>query len=61
MKLDYIKCLHILAVTGCASTSAFASLVDVPIEITSSALGLKNCVITIGIKMYKSIKKKKKV
>ena len=27
--------------TGCVSISAFASLVDIPIEITSSTIGLK--------------------
>ena len=39
---------------------AFVSLVDIPAGITSSALGLKICVITAGIKKYKSIIKKKK-
>ena len=39
---------------------AFVSLVDIPAGITSSALGLKFCVITAGIKKYKSIIKKKK-
>ena len=47
-------------ITGCVSISAFASLVGIPIGITSSAIGLKICVITAGIKKYKSIKKKKK-
>ena len=40
--------------------SAFASLVGVSIGITSSALGLKDCLITAGIKKCKSIIKKKK-
>ena len=40
--------------------SSFASLVDVPIGITSSAIGLKICATTAGIKKYKSIFKKKK-
>ena len=40
--------------------SAFASLVGIPIGITSSAIGLKLCAITAGIKKYKSIIKKKK-
>ena len=40
--------------------SAFASLVGIPIRITSSAIGLKICAITAGIKKYKSIIKKKK-
>ena len=42
------------------SISAFASLVGIPIGITSSSIGLKICVITAGIKQYKSIIKKKK-
>ena len=60
--LNYIEYLFILisTVTGCVSVSAFASLVGIPIEITSSAIGLKICVITAGIKKYKSIIKKKK-
>ena len=37
----------------------FASLVGIPIGITSSVIGLKICVITAGIKKYKSIIKKK--
>ena len=60
--LNYIE--HLLTVisttTVCVSISAFASLVDIPIEITSSEMGLKICAITAGIKMYKSIIKKKK-
>ena len=39
---------------------AFALLVCVPVGITSSAVGLKICAIIAGIKMYKSILKKKK-
>ena len=43
------------------SVSDFASLVGIPVGITSSAVGLKICVLTAGIKKYKSkIKKKKK-
>ena len=42
------------------SNSAFASLVGIPIGITSSAKGLKIYLITAGIKKYKSITKKKK-
>ena len=38
----------------------FGSLVGIPIGITSSAVGLKFCVITIGTKKCKSIVKKKK-
>ena len=60
--LNYIEHLLILVstVTGCVSISAFASLVGIPIGITSSAIGLKICAITAGIKKYKSIIKKKK-
>ena len=59
--LNYIEHLLILAstVTGCISISAFPSLIGIPIEITSSATGLKICVITEEIKKYKSIIKKK--
>ena len=45
----------ISTITGCVSISAFASLVGIPIGITSSAIGLKNCKITGKIKKYKSI------
>ena len=49
----------ISTITGCVSISAFASLVGVPTAITeSSEIGLKICVITAGIKKYKSINKK---
>ena len=60
--LNYIEHLLILAstVTGCASISAFASLVCVPVGIRSSAVGIYICAITPGIKKYKSIIKKKK-
>ena len=47
-------------ITRCISVSAFASLVGIPIGITSSAIGLKNYSITAAIKKYKSIIKKKK-
>ena len=39
---------------------AFASSFGIPIGIISSAVGLKICAITAGIKKYKSIIKKKK-
>ena len=45
--------------TECVPISAFASLVDIFIRITSSAVGLKICVITAGIKKSTSIIKKK--
>ena len=62
--LNYIKRFLILPSTiiGCISIYAFASLVGIPIGITSCAIGLKICTIAAGIKNYKSIimgKKKK--
>ena len=45
-KLHYIT----LVVTECISISAFASLLGIPIGITSSAIGLKICAIAAGIK-----------
>ena len=48
-------------VTGCVSISVFASLVNIPTTITSSAAIIKNCVIaTEKSQEYKSIIKKKK-
>ena len=47
-------------IIGCISISAFASLFGITVGITSSAIGLKICAITAGIKNYKSIIKKKK-
>ena len=44
----------------CISISAIASLLSFLIGIMSSAIGLKICAITAGIKRYKSIIKKKK-
>ena len=44
-------------ITGCVSISDF---VGIPIGITISAIELKICVITAGIKTYKSINKKNK-
>ena len=65
--INYTEHFLILAstITGCVSTSAFASLIGIPIGITSSAIGLKICAITAGIKKYlrkriSVIKKKKK-
>ena len=60
--LNYIERSLILAfaVTGYVSISAFSFLLGIPIGITSSAIGLKLCAITAGIKKYKSIIKKKK-
>ena len=47
-----------LTITGCVS--AFASLACVPVGITSSAVWIRSCVITTGIKKCKSIIKQKK-
>ena len=60
--LNYVEHLLIVAsaVTVCVSITVFASLVAIPISITSSALRLKICAITAGIKKFKSIIKKKK-
>ena len=60
--LNYIEYVLIFGstITGCVSISVFASLVGIPTGITSSAIGLKICAITAGIKKYKSIIKKKK-
>ena len=64
--LNYIEHLLIAisTIAGCVSISAFASLVGIPIGITSSAIGLKIWVITtvicVIIKKYKSIIKKKR-
>ena len=43
LTLNYLEHFLILAstVTGCISISALASLADIPIGITSSAMGLK--------------------
>ena len=63
-KCKYLNVEHSLilisTVTCCLSILEFASLICVPVGITSFALGIKNCAITAGIKEYKSIIKKKK-
>ena len=48
------------AINECISISAFASLLGISIEISSSAMGLKIYLIVSGIKKYKLIIKKKK-
>ena len=50
--LNYIEHFLILAftITGCISISAVASLLGIPIRITSSAIGLKICAIALRIK-----------
>ena len=60
--MNYINCwlIVISTIAGCISISLFASLVSIWIGITNSAIGLKICVITLGIKKYNSINKKNK-
>ena len=60
--LNYIEYFLILVstITGCISFSAFASLLGIPIGITSSAIGIKICEMTAGVKKHESIIKKKK-
>ena len=50
----------LFAVTRCISISDFASLVDIPTRIMSSAIGLNISAVVARIKKYKSIIKKKK-
>ena len=59
--LDYIEyqLILIFTVSGCVSISAFA-LAGIHIGITSSEIELTICLITAGIKKYKSIIKKEK-
>ena len=49
---NYIEHFLISAstITGCISISAFASFLDIPVGITSSAIGLKNCAILQELK-----------
>ena len=60
--LNYIEHFLILAstITWYISISVFASLLGIPIGITSSVIGLKIWAIAAGIKKYKSVIKKKK-
>ena len=50
----------ISTINGCVSISAFVSLIGIPTRIASSAIGLKICAVTAGVKKNKSIIKKKK-
>ena len=52
--------IFISAVSGCVSISAFALLAGISVGVASSAIGLKVCAITAGIKKYKSVIKKKR-
>ena len=62
--LNYIEHFLILAsaITKCISVSSFASLLGIPLGITSSVTRLKICAIAAEIKKYMLIitKKKKK-
>ena len=60
--MNYVEHLLILASTfnGCVSISAFASVVGIPVVITSCAVGLKIYVITAWIKVKVSNWKKEK-
>ena len=50
----------ISAITGCVSVSAFASFFGIPVGITSSAIGLKVFVMSVGIKKQVDKEKKRK-
>ena len=58
--LNYIEHFLILASTIAGCNSLFTSLIGIPVGITISAIGLKICAITAGIKKHKSIIKKNK-
>ena len=60
--LNYIENFLNLAsaIIRCTSISVFAFLLGIPIGIASSAILLKICATTAGIKKYKSIIKKKR-
>ena len=47
-------------VTACISISAFTFLLDIPVGIMSSAIGLTICAIAAGIKKWKSIINRKR-
>ena len=52
--------IFVSAVTRCLFIFPFASLVCIPVSVSSSEVGLKNCAITAGIKKCESIIKKKR-
>lgn len=63
MALNLVQQSFILAsgITGCViSISVFTSLIGICISTATSAVRVKDCVISAGIKKYKSIKKKKR-
>ena len=57
MVLNYFEhfLVFVSAVSGCVSISEFVSLIGVPVRIIGSAIGLRICAITLGIKKYNSI------
>ena len=57
--VEYFLILTV-AITECVSISVFILLVGIPVGIISSAVALKICATTVGIKRYKSISKKKR-
>ena len=58
-KLYWILSYFSSSITGCTSIPAFTSLIGFPIGTTISAIDIRICAITAGIKKYKSIIKKK--
>ena len=52
--------VFVSAASECVSISVFTSFVGAPVDIASSAVGLKLCVNTTLIKKYKSFIKKKR-
>ena len=53
--LNYIEQFLILTstITGCISVSPFASLLDIPMEVTSFAIGLTICGVAVENEKYK--------
>ena len=60
--LNYFEHLPVFVsiVSGCVSISAYTSLVGVPVHTASSAVQLKICAITAGIKSISQLLKKRK-
>ena len=58
--LNYSFLIIDSTIDGSFSISSYASLIGIPMGILISAKGFQNCAITVEIKKYKSIIKKKK-
>ena len=58
--LNYSFLIIASTIAGSFSISSYASLIGIPMGILISAKGFQNCAITVEIKKYKSIIKKKK-